>query len=154
MPSKIILVCALFAACLSPFECSTAVIRDCGSVDGTAVKVDLAGCENQRYCPLVSGKNATLTATFQSKVESSSLKALVYGKLGPLKIKFNLPNSDACSSGVACPLKPNENYVYNLSIYVKRSYPKINVEIQFELRDANGKDVVCSIIPAVIVGSK
>ncbi|CAH1102844.1 unnamed protein product [Psylliodes chrysocephalus] len=152
MVSKIILplsVLVLWCSCL--VTCENAIIEDCGSVDGSIVKVDVAGCENLDRCPLKKGLNATLTATFTSNVNSNSLKAVVHGQIGPISSRFILPNPNACTSGVACPIKPNESYTYVLNIFVKSSYPRLNVGIKFELQDDQGKDVICALIPAKIV---
>ncbi|XP_057663606.1 NPC intracellular cholesterol transporter 2-like [Diorhabda carinulata] len=137
------------------FTClvSSANIRDCGSKDGSIIKVDIEGCDNEARCPLVRGQNATLTATFKSNVTSNTLKAVVYGKLSFIKSKFPLPDPNACDLGVNCPLGPGQTNTYIVSIYVKENYPTLSVDIELHLRDDSGRDVICALIPAAVVAA-
>jgi hypothetical protein len=53
-------------------------------------------------------------------------------------------------SGLECPLTKGNNYKYEASFPVLKVYPKVNVEVKYELKDDEGKDIVCVTIPVKI----
>lgn len=67
-----------------------------------------------------------------------------------MEMPFPLQNPDACASGVQCPIESSSTYEYQASLPILKAYPKISVIVKWELRDENGKDVVCVKIPAKI----
>ncbi|XP_072388692.1 NPC intracellular cholesterol transporter 2-like [Diabrotica undecimpunctata] len=139
---------------LSVSQCLVNNLRadDCGSNHGTIINVDVSGCDGQDICPLKIGTNVTMVATFTSDVKSKTLTAAVYGKVGIFKRKFKLPDSNACDTGVACPISPKETYNYTLTIFVAENYPKIAVDVELHLIDDTNVDVICALIPSHIVG--
>lgn len=120
--------------------------------DGKITKVEVIPCElDGEACILRAGKNATIKVSFDSKVASAKLKAVVHGIVGSVPIPFHIPQADACQkSGISCPLKPSTSYDYSTEIPVLSSYPRMSVKVKWELIDSNNKDVVCIIIPAKI----
>lgn len=64
---------------------------------------------------------------------------------------FKLPNPDACvASNLECPLKKDTVYLYDASFPVLKIYPKVDVEVKYELKNSEGKDIVCVLIPVKI----
>lgn len=64
---------------------------------------------------------------------------------------FKLPNPDACvASNLECPLKKDTVYTYDASFPVLKIYPKVDVEVKYELKNSDGKDIVCVLIPVKI----
>ncbi|KRX61297.1 ATP-dependent RNA helicase SUPV3L1, mitochondrial [Trichinella sp. T9] len=98
------------------------------------VAVDPCDAEGST-CPLIRGSKASITIRFVPDREVKQLKARVHGILMKLgKVPFLLPNSDACkNSNLTCPLVAGEEYTYQQSIHVLRSYPKMNLLIKWEL---------------------
>ncbi|KRX93589.1 Protein NPC2 -like protein, partial [Trichinella pseudospiralis] len=120
------------------------------------VAVDPCDAEGST-CPLIRGSKASITIRFVPDREVKQLKARVHGILMKLgKVPFLLPNSDACKgSNLTCPLVAGEEYTYQQSIHVLRSYPKMNLLIKWELIEPgdepkNGSVPVCAIIRSTI----
>lgn len=66
-------------------------------------------------------------------------------------VPFKLPNDNACvDSHLDCPLKKKSNYKYSASFPVLKMYPKLDVEVKYELKNSEGKDIVCALIPVKI----
>lgn len=64
---------------------------------------------------------------------------------------FKLPNPNACvSSNLECPLKKDVTYKYDASFPVLKIYPRVDVEVKYELKNKEGKDIVCVLIPVKI----
>ncbi|CAG9856455.1 unnamed protein product [Phyllotreta striolata] len=129
------------------------VWRNCSpeNATGTLIDVVVKDCDTEK-CALVRNENATLTITFKSNVLSKSVRARVQGELFTYKQPFPLPNPTACEEvGLTCPLQPDTTYVYTNTIFVKPSYPRVTVDIYWELKDDQGKDLFCAVIPAHIV---
>ncbi|CAH1106319.1 unnamed protein product [Psylliodes chrysocephalus] len=143
-----ITVLCLGSCCLadSKFEWT-----DCGSESGSLIDVVVKDCFTKK-CPLKRNENASLTITFKSKVASSNVTAVVNGEVLGFKQKFNLPNPYACEEvGLTCPLEPDCTYTYTNTIFVKPKYPRVSVDIYWELKDDDGENIFCAIIPAQIV---
>jgi Niemann-Pick C2 protein len=68
-----------------------------------------------------------------------------------LFVPFKLPNDNACvDSHLICPLTKGTDYKYSASFPVLKIYPKVDVEVKYELKNSNGKDIVCVLIPVKI----
>ena len=85
-------------------------------------------------------------------VTDNSVTAAVHGIIQGLPIPWPLHDPNACHlSGLTCPLQPGNNYHYTTIISVLKTYPKISLEVKWELKNENGKDIVCALIPAKIM---
>ena len=85
-------------------------------------------------------------------VASANVTSVVHGVISGVPIPFPLPNPDGCrDSGLACPLQPDHAYTYQVSLPIKEEYPSLRVQIQWQLKDATGDDIVCFRIRAKIV---
>lgn len=68
-----------------------------------------------------------------------------------MDMPFPLKNPNACEeSGVSCPIQATSNYEYEATLPVLKVYPRVKVEVKWQLVDENGKDIVCVLIPAQI----
>jgi Niemann-Pick C2 protein len=66
-------------------------------------------------------------------------------------VPFRLPNPNGCvDSGLACPLKKDTTYSYAASFPVLKIYPKVDVEVKYQLKNKEGKDIICVLIPVKI----
>ncbi|KAL1505416.1 hypothetical protein ABEB36_004988 [Hypothenemus hampei] len=150
MLSKSVLFAASLALVIST---SYAIFSDCGSLDGSIVSVEISKCATDaKRCILRRNTNATMKITFKSNKESDNLKAVVHGVIMRAAIPFPLPNPDGCKdSGIQCPIQPGSSYSYVTSMPVLSAYPRVTVDIKWELQDSEGKDIICAIIPAKIV---
>jgi Niemann-Pick C2 protein len=67
-------------------------------------------------------------------------------------VPFKLPNPNAClDSGIECPLKKGVSYAYKASFPILKVYPKVNVDVKYELKNAANKIIVCVLVPVKIV---
>lgn len=64
---------------------------------------------------------------------------------------FPLPNGNGClNSGIECPLVSGNSYTYVATLPVLKAYPKVKVEVKWQLKTGSGDDIVCVLIPAKI----
>lgn len=142
----------LFFAISSVFTLLSATkFTDCGSTSGQVSSVEVTGCpDSEDVCPLKKGTKAGITINFSSKADSKSLRAVVHGVIKSVPIPFPLPQSNACKSGVTCPVTNGKDYTYENNLNIRNSYPAIGVTVRWELRDENNNDMVCVEIPCEI----
>jgi Niemann-Pick C2 protein len=128
-------------------------IEDCGSKVGSFTNITISSCnETDPVCVLKKDSNATLDIYFTTSVADNSVKAEVHGIIQGVPVPFPLHDPDACHlSGLTCPLKPGNNYHYTATLPVLKSYPKIHLEVRWELKNENDDDIVCAQFPAKIV---
>uniref|UniRef100_T1J8X6 MD-2-related lipid-recognition domain-containing protein n=1 Tax=Strigamia maritima TaxID=126957 RepID=T1J8X6_STRMM len=124
---------------------------DCGSKKGIVENVDMVpSCGS--VCNLHLGQNVTFTITFKSKENIKSVQTVIHGVLFGMPAPFPLPNPDSCSDGdLTCPLKEDTVYHYVKQFYVEQYYPKLFLNIKYELVDQDEIDIVCVKIPAKIL---
>lgn len=68
-----------------------------------------------------------------------------------LPVPFKLPNPDGCvDSNLVCPLTKESSYKYVASFPVLKSYPKVKVDVKYELKSGNSTEIACVIIPVKI----
>ncbi|XP_060532037.1 ecdysteroid-regulated 16 kDa protein-like [Cylas formicarius] len=128
-----------------------ALYTDCGSVDGKIISVHISNCGTSARCILKRRHNVTMEINFKSNVESSSLQAVVHGIILGVPVLFDLPNPDGCKdSGVTCPVENGSTYKYVTTMPISSTYPRVTVDIKWELRDDQNKDLLCALIPAKI----
>lgn len=77
---------------------------------------------------------------------------IVFHVISGVLVPFKLPNPDACvDSGLNCPLQKGTTYKYEASFPVLNKYPKLDVEVKYELKPPSKTDIVCVLIPVKIV---
>ncbi|CAH2229683.1 ecdysteroid-regulated 16 kDa protein [Pararge aegeria] len=125
---------------------------DCGSKLSTVERVGVSGCsEDATECVLKRNSNVTISVDFTPTVDAKSLETVVHGVIMSLPVPFPLPQPDACKDcGLTCPIKAGNIANYKSTLPVLKSYPKVKVDVKWELQNAAGEDLVCVLIPARI----
>lgn len=149
----IILLCAVICLTLIPSSSWAAEFGNCANETaiGKYSLVEVSQCaDTDASCVLKRNSNATISITFTSSEDLSELKAVVHGIILGMEVPFKLPNDNGCKdSGLQCPLTKETSYRYSTTLPVLKQYPKVSVEVKWELK-AGDKDVVCVLIPAKI----
>ncbi|KAJ3659210.1 hypothetical protein Zmor_010911 [Zophobas morio] len=144
MLCKVCVIFLLLAACAYGYE-------DCGSTAGSIVSVNVSNCDNIKKCVLKRNTNASIEISFTTNEDSDVLKAVVHGVVLGVPFPFDLPNPDGCTDcGITCPITAGQTYSYHTTLPVLKSYPRVTVDVKWELQDKDGKDVVCVTIPSQI----
>ncbi|KAI5642869.1 ML domain-containing protein [Phthorimaea operculella] len=124
---------------------------DCGSKLASIQNVGVSGCsDDAKECVLKRNTNASITIDFTPSNDVKSIETEVHGIIMNLPVPFPLSQPDACKdNGLTCPLKGGEKALYRTSLPVLKSYPKVKVDVKWQLTTDDG-DLVCIIIPARI----
>ncbi|PNF14713.1 hypothetical protein B7P43_G09346 [Cryptotermes secundus] len=127
-------------------------IEDCGSKVGSFTNVAISSCKGtDPVCILRKKSNVTLDILFTTNVTDNSVKAEVHGIIQGLPIPWPVQNPNACqSSGLTCPLEPGNKYHYTATFRILQSYPTMHLQVKWELKNENGDDIVCALIPVKI----
>ncbi|VDK43747.1 unnamed protein product [Taenia asiatica] len=76
-------------------------------------------------------------------------KIVVHGIIAGIPVPFPLPDNDLCHFvQPGCSIKPNSSEQMDYSLYVKESYPSIQLTIKWQLVNEVGVDLVCIKFPA------
>jgi len=127
---------------------SDSPFKDCGG-SGILKSVEVVPCGSEDRCILKTGNNATINIVFTPNMKSDALSAAVHGIVAGIPMPFHFPQTNACEgSNVTCPITPGQDYFYSVQLPILASYPKIKVTVKWELKDASGKDIICTEIPA------
>jgi len=141
-------VCAIFVAVLfCTVNANDVKYKDCGSVSGTIESIDITPCP-QEPCPFKRSTTINVTVDFTAKVAISSATTKVYGFIAGVKVPFPVA-SDACKD-MTCPIAAGAKVTYKNSVDVKPEYPNVSVVVQWEVRDQDGKDIICFNVPVQI----
>ncbi|XP_067848103.1 NPC intracellular cholesterol transporter 2-like [Heptranchias perlo] len=144
-------VCPVFAVLLALGAlCGAEPVKfkDCGSTAGKII-VDIIPCPSLP-CVLHKGQNYGVNVTFASTNSSQTSTAVVHGILAGIPIPFKIPNDDGCKCGIQCPIRDNQSYHYINSLPIKSEYPSVKLVVKWELKDDNGNDIFCWMIPVEI----
>ncbi|XP_047028603.1 ecdysteroid-regulated 16 kDa protein [Helicoverpa zea] len=125
---------------------------DCGSKLATVQKVEVSGCDAKNAeCVLRRNTNATFSIDFTPYKETKEVVTIVHGVIMNLPVPFPLPQPDACKdSGLTCPLREEQSSSYHTTMPILKSYPRVKVDVKWELKDENDEDLVCILIAAKI----
>ncbi|XP_015119973.1 NPC intracellular cholesterol transporter 2 homolog a [Diachasma alloeum] len=149
-------ICAL-VVCLSALA-SAAEFKDCGSSVGKYSSISISDCgASDSECILTKGTNATIEISFSTVEPVNAVKAVVHGILTGVPIPFPISHPDACANpdtGITCPLKKDQAYTYRKTFPILAQYPKVKVEVKWELQNEKRQDIVCILIPAKIQEKK
>ncbi|CAK1542910.1 unnamed protein product [Leptosia nina] len=95
---------------------------DCGSKLASVQNVGVSGCaEDATTCILKRNTNVTISIDFTPTVSISSVET-----------------------------EAGEKQAYKATLPVLKSYPKVTVDVKWELKNDAGDDLVCVLIPAHI----
>ncbi|XP_034832814.1 ecdysteroid-regulated 16 kDa protein [Maniola jurtina] len=125
---------------------------DCGSKLSSVQSVGVSGClEDAKECVLKRNSNVTISVDFTPSVDIKSLETVVHGVIMNLPVPFPLPQPDACKDcGLTCPIKAGTKSSYKATFPILKSYPKVKVDVKWELQNGEDEDLVCVLIPARI----
>ncbi|XP_061171864.1 NPC intracellular cholesterol transporter 2-like [Saccostrea echinata] len=129
-------------------EVSSIVFKDCGSVSGKVLSVNVSGCDSEP-CIFYSQTKETLNATFTSNVASTKPTTQVTGIIGGVPISFPA-EKNTCVSQTKCPIQPEQQNTFSITVNVLKEYPHISLLVKTEVRDDTGKDIFCFVFPAQI----
>ncbi|XP_053670485.1 NPC intracellular cholesterol transporter 2 homolog a [Anopheles nili] len=151
--AAIILLAGVICLTFLPPSISAAEFTSCANETaiGKYSLVEVSNCaDSDASCTLKRNTNATIAITFTSSEDLPDLKAVVHGIILGMEVPFKLPNDNGCTdSGLECPLTKDTSYRYSTTLPVLKQYPKVSVEVKWELKSAD-KDVLCVLIPAKI----
>merc|ERR1712002_272738 len=132
------------------------LIEDCGSTGGKITAMSFEGCdaEDDDECEAIKGTTVIGQMTFAASAATASLECSIYGIIFGVEIPFpgGCPVVDACStlSQGDCPIEAGEEFVYDLSIKIENIFPAGSVTGKWTLKDPNGDNFVCFLIPIMI----
>ncbi|KAK9891623.1 hypothetical protein WA026_015586 [Henosepilachna vigintioctopunctata] len=119
---------------------------------GKVQSIKVTNCDSNEpdsKCRLKRGTNITFDLTFKTDVESDTLKAVVHGVILGEEKSFKLPNDNGCvDCGITCPITKDSVQTYSTDLAIQKWYPKVSVDVKWELQNKEGKDIWCVIIPA------
>lgn len=132
--------------------------ENCPGIEGCAKvsTVDINPCPGEP-CVFKRGTtvNTTVTFTLTKEVTDGTLK--VYGiithpvKLPPIPLPIDQP--DICQDhNLKCPLNAGTEYKFFLTLVVKSYFPTVPLTIRAQVKDKEGKDVICIQFKGQIVG--
>lgn len=150
--SLTVLTCAVIAVTVLAI-CTAEPIefKTCANADKTIDSVDINPCPKQP-CEFKHGMNVTVTVNFTAPTASSQVTSEIFGIVLGIPVKFAMPNSNGCKdSGLQCPLASSKPYSYVQFFAVIPSYPLISLDVQWDLKDENGKYEFCFVFPMMIV---
>ncbi|XP_063978098.1 NPC intracellular cholesterol transporter 2 homolog a-like [Diachasmimorpha longicaudata] len=146
------IICA-FVVCLSTLV-SAAKFRDCGSAVGKYTSVTISNCgASDSECILTRGSNATIEISFNTDESADAVTAVVHGIVASVPMPYPISHPDACANpdtGITCPLKKGGSYSYRKTFPVLAQYPKVRVQVKWELQNEKMQDIICILIPAKI----
>ncbi|XP_060079520.1 uncharacterized protein LOC132558921 [Ylistrum balloti] len=125
--------------------------KDCGSTSGRITRITVNPCP-QEPCVLIRGTNVSVEVEFTSNVPTNNVTTSVHGIIGAIPVPFMTSNSCA-NNNVVCPITANSNNIYRNYIPVLKLYPSLTLIVKWELKDDQGNDLVCFVLPASIADS-
>ena len=112
-------------------------------LEGEVLSVDISPCPSQP-CVFHKGTNVTATIKFIPSVTVTSGTLKVYGIVGGIRLKFPLPNPDACKGhNLVCPLKAGKAYTLIGTLYVNKIYPNTPLDAQMIFKLPEDKYLYC-----------
>ncbi|KAG8226268.1 hypothetical protein J437_LFUL004825 [Ladona fulva] len=125
-------------------------IEDCGSKIGNFSNVAVTNCDHSPVCILRRNTNVTIQFDFTPHTNIQKVKSVVHGIEMGIPIPFPFPDADACSHGLNCPLFKGKTYSYRATLQVLKKYPRVRVQVKWELKNEDKRDIACLLIPAQI----
>jgi len=133
-----------------------------GGTHGTAsiLEVRVNDCEDSP-CRLKKGSETTIQFDFKTDKPYEKLATSVFGGIGIIRVPFRgVHGVNACKDisrkrdgKKGCPLEANEVYTYSNTFPILKSYPALNVNVQYGLNDEKKNPVVCFALPAKITSA-
>ncbi|RNA31959.1 epididymal secretory E1 [Brachionus plicatilis] len=108
--------------------------KDCGSKNGVLTDIVVEGCTSSP-CILKKGTDASMKATFDQRIASTSIKAKVSGVIFGIPIPFPLPDDNACNLNANCPAQANSQNSVELKLPILKEYPSLSVDCRIHLKE-------------------
>ncbi|CDS39327.1 Niemann Pick C2 protein [Echinococcus multilocularis] len=148
-----VLCVALFVAT----SCHAAIpgLEDCStpSSRGKFIDGEITPCTTDP-CALVKGRNTSITLKFISTDLVTAGRIVVHGIIAGIPVPFSLPDDNLCHFiQPGCTIQPNSTEQMDYSLYVKESYPSIQLAIKWQLVNELGVDLVCIKFPAKLAST-
>merc|ERR1712002_603259 len=142
--TKIEIMSSAIAISSSPF-------KDCGS-KAKVTSVDVNGC-TKAPCLLPKGTDASMVIKFEAPAASTAVNTVVHGIIAGIPVPFSVPEGKACETGhvnPGCPLTAGAEHAYDIKLPVSSWYPRLRLNVRWQLQDENGAPLVCIIFPAML----
>ncbi|XP_014790764.1 NPC intracellular cholesterol transporter 2 homolog a [Octopus bimaculoides] len=143
--------CLLVIAAVFPIFVAATPYLECDSAHGTVFDVRVSNCSAEGPCILTRNQNVSIEVDFAPNVNISSLTDKIKGIIIGIPIPFPTSQPDACTGkGLTCPLLQGRNYTYRNVMFVRDTYPRIRLIVEWAVVDADNTPVFCIKIPALI----
>nr|UEP64262.1 lipid recognition immune modulator [Cotesia flavipes] len=130
---------------------ANAAFQDCGSKIGSLNNVTVSNCDpDASICILNRGKDVSIEINFNLDKDIKRVSSVVHGVIAGATLPFPIAHPDACvASGLKCPMtKDGGPYKYKTNLAVETFFPKIKVDVKWELKDETATNIVCVLIPS------
>lgn len=134
-------------------SCKKISYENCTSTEvGEITAIDITPCDpdlraSSAACVLKKGGNETITITFTPNEVVTAAKLYAYVIFGFVPVPLPLPDSNACEGhGLTCPLKSGVQVEFVYRIYISPDFPSDALKIKAEIKDQDGKSVICGIV--------
>ncbi|KAH0554205.1 NPC intracellular cholesterol transporter 2 homolog a isoform X1 [Cotesia glomerata] len=130
---------------------ANAAFQDCGSKVGSYNNVTVTNCDpDASICTLTRGKDVSININFELDKDIKKVNSVVHGIILGIPLSFPIAHPNACeASGLKCPMtKDGGPYEYKASLHVETFFPKLKVDVKWELKDENDSNIVCVLVPA------
>ncbi|XP_071441360.1 ecdysteroid-regulated 16 kDa protein-like [Hetaerina americana] len=126
------------------------VVHDCGSKAGNFTGVTITNCATDPVCILRRNSNVTIQFDFTPYYGTNKVTAVVHGIKMGIPVPFHFPDEEACRQTLKCPLFKGKTYTYEATFPIKKKYPTLRLDVKWELKNDEQRDIVCILIPAKI----
>ncbi|XP_071136645.1 NPC intracellular cholesterol transporter 2 homolog a-like [Mytilus edulis] len=153
------------------------VFSDCGTTTGkhrssghiSSVNIQCANTDSstKSICMLKHNASATISVNFTSDVNTTQVKTFVHGILGGFLdvllhlvshdgedgVRFLGVKEDACIDKAVdhCNIEAGETVQYTNTMFISPLYPLRRLDVKWEIRDDQDRDLACIKMPAEIV---
>uniref|UniRef100_T1DFE1 Putative ml domain protein n=2 Tax=Anopheles aquasalis TaxID=42839 RepID=T1DFE1_ANOAQ len=145
---------ALLLIALVPALAYANVTRPCTENRPVPTNVVIEGC-TAPPCDLIRGQNVIAYIDFttdRAVAEMTTVPtATALGVTAPYPLPGNFADTCQWLEGTSCPLSPNEDVTYRLTIPVLSIYPLVSLSIEIDIIDENGASVTCFVVDAQVV---
>ncbi|XP_046383191.1 ecdysteroid-regulated 16 kDa protein-like [Ischnura elegans] len=124
---------------------------DCGSKVGNYSSVTITNCGTAPICILKRNSNVTIQFDFTPFENTNTVSAVVHGIKMGIPVPFHFPDEAACNRTLKCPLFKGKTYSYQATFPIKKKYPAIRLDVKWELKNDDQRDIACILIPAKIM---
>ncbi|KAH3852272.1 NPC intracellular cholesterol transporter 2-like [Dreissena polymorpha] len=122
---------------------------DCGG-HGTVHSILLEPC-NHEPCDIHLGQTYTARINFTANENSHTATNKCKGEIAGSWVDFPVTPSNACGTGITCPIHKGETYTYTASVTCPTDAPSVRMVGQWSVLDDRGQNMICFNFPLQIV---